>query len=120
MPAIKYDVRLQYCIGLPVAHDDTDFPDPMLRHTEPDWISSLRTLRQGVLAGHMDRLCLSRYAAKKPGTERGERKLPLADMYLEGNRWLVKGYIPSYLGIKSLPFTLNSSLSSVISRWKSS
>jgi hypothetical protein len=107
MPAIKDDVRLQYCIGLPVADDDTDFPDPMLRHTEPDWISSLRTLRQGVLAGQMDRLCVSRYPAGKPKAERGERKLPLADMYLEGDRWLVKGYIPSYLGIKSRPFTLD-------------
>jgi hypothetical protein len=62
-----------------------------------------------VLAGEMDRLGVSRYPATKPGdrTEFGERKLPLADKYLDGDRWLVKGYIPYYLGITSRPFTLD-------------
>jgi hypothetical protein len=106
MPAIKDDVRMHYSIGVVVNDDDTDFPDPMLPHREPDWISSLRRLHQDVLTEDMDRLSVSRYPAGKPGAERGQRKLPLADMYLEGNRWLVKGYFPDYHGITSRLFTL--------------
>lgn len=107
MPAIRDDVRLNYSIGVAVDDDDEDFPDPTLSHDEPGWISSLRRLHQDVLDGHMDQLSVSRSSGRTPRGERGQRKLPLAAMHLENNRWLVKGYFPDYLGISSDFFTLD-------------
>lgn len=101
MPQSLSDARFEYFLGVSIEDEEVEFPDPATIETAPAWITSLRSLRDEVIADGIEDLLID---TSRPGTGRslyGKRKLQLITKYAPDSTWIAKGYRDWALGVKS-------------------